>query len=129
MFKSKNCYICSNGSHWKSTFSVFGEKCLISVSCGHDFLMTTQITRLGTPFRYNEHVHKVARKFLEVFEKKVSTRNIRFCRNIPTWFWASFFNIWTFALFLTYDLIGVLCGHYTFNLVLCQRYRSNRTFR
>ena len=35
---------------------------------------------------------------------------MRFCQNIPTWFWVSFFGISIFFTFLTSNLIGVSCG-------------------
>ena len=54
--------------------------------------LLTQRTKLGGPFRYLEHVRQANRKFSRGLWKKVSAQKMGFCQNIPTWFWASFFQ-------------------------------------
>ena len=56
------------------------------------FFLLTQKTSLNAPLRYLEHVRKVYRKFSRGLWKKVSAPKMGFCQNIPTWFWASFFE-------------------------------------
>ena len=56
------------------------------------FFLLTQTARLSGPFRYLEHVRKVNRKFSRGLWKKVSAQKMGFCQNIPTRFWASFFQ-------------------------------------
>ena len=48
--------------------------------------------------------------FPEAFKKNFG-QNMRFCQNIPTRFWVSFFKISTFLLLLRYNLIAGPCGH------------------
>ena len=107
-------------------FSLFLTCNLIGVSCGHFFLLM-QRTRLREPYRYFEHVHKVNQKNSRNFwKKKVSAQNMRFCQNIRTWFWASFFqnlNFFRFSL-----LIGSVCRKFTIFL-LTQRNRLDGHFR
>ena len=55
------------------------------------FLLTRR-TRSGGPFRYLEHVRQANRKFSRGLWKKVSAQKMGFCQNIPTRFWASFFQ-------------------------------------
>ena len=79
--------------------------------CVVRFLLTQRF-RLGGPFRYLEHVCKIHRKFSRGLWKKVSPQKMGVCQNIPTPFWAPFFSkSQHFSLFLTYNLIGVSCGH------------------
>ncbi len=54
--------------------------------------LLTQRTRLGGPFRYLEHVRQANRKFSRGLWKKVSAQKMGVCQNIPTRFWASFFQ-------------------------------------
>ena len=54
--------------------------------------LLTQTARLSGPFRYLEHVRKANRKFSRGLWKKVSVQKMGFCQNIPTRFWASFFQ-------------------------------------
>ena len=56
------------------------------------FLLTHRC-RSGGPCRYLEHVRQKLRKFSrDLWKKKVSTQKMKFCQNIPTTFWASFFQ-------------------------------------
>ena len=58
-------------------------------------------------FRYLEHARKVHRNVSRGFSKKVLLKKMRFCQNILSSFWASFFKkSELFSLFLTYNLIG-----------------------
>ena len=54
--------------------------------------LLTQRARLSGPFRYLEHVRKANKKFSRGLWKKVSAQKMGFCQNIPTRFWASFFQ-------------------------------------
>ena len=62
--------------------------------------LPTQRTRLSRLPRYLERFGKDYRKSSRGIWKKVSTQNTRFCQNILTWFWASFFMFWAETFFL-----------------------------
>ena len=61
--------------------------------------LPTQWARLSGSPRYLERCRKVHRKFSRGIWKKVSAQNMRFCQNILTRLWASFFKISTFFTF------------------------------
>ena len=73
--------------------------------------LLTQESRLRGPFRYLENVRTVRRKFSRNLWKKVSAQKIRFCQNIQTWFWASFFQNLIFFHFSWHIIWWVSCGH------------------
>ena len=77
-------------------FFLFSRYYLIGVTI---FFLQKQKSRLGGPFRYLDHVRKVHRKFLQAFEKKFLVQKMRFCQNIQTPSWASFYKISIFFTF------------------------------
>ena len=89
--------------------------------------LLTQRTRTGGPSRYLEHVRTVHWKFSRGIWKKVSTQNMRLCQNIPTWFWASFFqNLNTFGF--SWHIFWSVSRAVTI-LLLMQRSRLGGPFR
>ena len=61
--------------------------------------LRTQRTMLIGPLRYLQRVRKAYRNFSGGTWKNVSAQNMRFCQNILTWPWASFFKISPFFAF------------------------------
>ena len=98
-------------SFWKFQnflkLSICGGLWLCRKNYGHDFLLK-QRARLGGPSRYLEHVRKVCRKFSRDIWKKVSPQKMRFCQNILTPFWASFFQNPNFFHF-SWHIIWLVC--------------------
>ena len=93
------------------------------------FLLGQQY-RSGGPFRYSEHILKVHKKCFRGIWKFFSAQNTRFCQNIPTLFWASFFQNLNFFHFY-WNIIWLVFradGAVTFFL-LRQRSRSGGPFR
>ena len=78
---------------------------------------------LGGDCGYLEYVHKVHTKVSRDFWKKVSAQNMRFCQNIRTWFWASFFQNLNFFHF-SWHIIWLVCRQVMIFL-LKQRERSS----
>ena len=91
-----------------------------------NFLLTQKV-RLGVPLRYLEHVRKVHRKFSRGLWKKVSAQKMGFCQNIPTWFWASFFQNLNFFHF-SWHIIRLVCRVVTIFL-LTQNTRLGGPFK
>ena len=54
--------------------------------------LLTQRSKLGKLFTYLEHGRKAHKKVSRGFWQKVSAQKMRFCQNILTTFWASFFQ-------------------------------------
>ena len=79
-------------SYQKSFFLRFLGNLFLLVCRMITIFWLTQSTRLGGPFRYLEHVRQANRKFSRGLWKKVSAQKMGFCQNIPTRFWASFFQ-------------------------------------
>ena len=61
--------------------------------------LRTQRTMLIGPLRYLQRVRKAYRNFSGGTWKNVSAQNMKFCQNILTWTWASFFKISPFFAF------------------------------
>ena len=91
-----------------------------------NFLLT-QRARLCRPFRYLEHVRQSNRKFSRGLWKKVSAQKMGFCQNIPTRFWASFFQNLNFFHFSWHKIWLVRRAVTIF--LLTQRDRSGGPFR
>ena len=89
--------------------------------------LLTQRTRLGGPFRYLEHVRQANRKFSRGLWKKVSAQKMGFCQNIPTRFWASFFQNLNFFHFSWHKIWLVRRAVTIF--LLTQRTRFDGPFR
>ena len=70
--------------------------------------LLTQSSKFGGPFRYLENVRKVHKKISRDLWKKVSTQNMRLCQNIPTPFWASFFQNLNF-FHVSWNIIWLVC--------------------
>ena len=87
----------------------------------------TQRSRFSGPFKYLEHVRKVHRKFSWSLSKKVWSQKMRFCQNIPTWFWPSFFQNLNFFHF-SWHIIRLVCRAVTIFL-LTQKARSGGHLR
>ena len=84
----------------------------------------TQRSRLDRSFRHLEHVRQAHRNFSRSLQFKENfAQNMRFCQNIPTRFWVSFFKISTFHVYS--DIIWLL-SHVVMILLLKGRYISRR---
>ena len=78
---------------------------------------------LGGPFKYLKHVRQVHRKFSRGLWKKVSAQKMGFCQNIPTRFWASFFQNLNF-FHISWRIIRLVCRVVTI-LLLTPEVRSH----
>ena len=108
-------------------FCVFFANIFLLVCRMVTIFLLTQRTRLGGPFRYLEHVRQANRKFSRGLWKKVSAQKMGFCQNIPTRFWASFFQNLNFFHF-SWHIIRLTCRTVTIFL-LTQRSRLSEHFR
>jgi len=84
------------------------------------FFLPTQRSNLGGPFRYLARVRKAHENILDKW---------RFHQNLPTPFWAM-----STSVTLTYNLLGVSCGHdffltQRFSLIASMFVKSTENFR
>ena len=90
-------------------------------------LSLTQRSRLDWSFRYLEHVRQANIKSSRGLWKKVSAQKMGFCQNIPTRFWASFFQNLNFFHFSWHKIWLVRRAVTIF--LLTQRARLGGPFR
>ena len=89
--------------------------------------LLTQRSKLGKLFTYLEHGRKAHKKVSRGFWQKVSAQKMRFCQNILTTFWASFFqNLNSFHF--SWHILWLVCRAVMLFL-LAQRSKLCKLFR